>query len=120
MKLSKLVDALPFIVQLSNMNLKITEAFNLKKLNSLLQPNLDSFGECRNTIIEKYSTTNSDGTYTTPPENQEIFKREMVELMNTDIEDFNKTKIEITEDMKFSAAGLLVLEPFIDFIGLEV
>lgn len=99
-KISTLIDAIPALRKLNNLDLPLKTSYKVFKLVEAVNAELGFFTEKREAIQKK--ADNRDA--------------EIAELVNQDVElDAERITIIITDDLRLSAADLAALMPFVDF-----
>lgn len=92
MKLGTLVNSKESLIKFSKQNLPIEISWELSKLLTKVLPEITSFETLKNNKIISYGETlkDKDGKDTdqvkVKPENEEIFRNEIIELLDKDIE----------------------------------
>ena len=99
-KIGNLIDAVPALRKLNNLDLPLKTGFKVFKLVEAVNAELAFFTEKREAIQKKADNRDS----------------EIQELVNQEVElDAAKVTIIMTDDLRLSAADIAVLMPFIDF-----
>ena len=114
MKMKELVDALPSIRKIAGQDLSAKTLYRVSLLLDRFEGQLKAYDETRGKLIEKYCDT-SDGKVTPKKETASDFEREMLELldMELDMENVKVVEIPADEDFKISYADLCAMSGFI-------
>jgi hypothetical protein len=95
-KLNKIVNSIQSLKSLSTQTTTAKQAFRLARALNAIQAELDIFDETKNTTAKKYQTTTAEGALEITPENAELFKKEILELLDEELE-INIDLIPISE-----------------------
>ena len=121
--LKDIVDSQEIMRSLSNKPLRGRAAFKVGRLLKKLETELTVFNDTRVRLIETYAKKNEDGTYATNDKNEyqfdadnaNKFVEEINKLLLETIEiDVNPILIDEIEELDFTPADMVMLEPFIE------
>lgn len=85
-KLIRIVNSIQSLKSLSQQTTSAKSAFKLARALNAIQAELDVFEETKNTTAKKYQTDTPEGTLEMTPENAELFKKEILELLDEELE----------------------------------
>jgi hypothetical protein len=114
MKIRELVDALPSIRKLSNQDLRAKTLYRVSLLLDRFDGELKSYDTAREKLIEKYCDT-AEGKVIPKKGSESDFEREMLELLDMELDTANLKPVEIPadEDFRISYADLCAMNGFI-------
>lgn len=114
MKIRELVDALPSIRKLSNQDLRAKTLYRVSLLLDRFDGELKGYDTAREKLIEKYCERKGERVVP-KAEHAEEFEREMLELLETEIDTDGVKPVEIPadEDVRLSYSDLRLLEGFV-------
>lgn len=116
MKMKTLVDALPSIRKIAGQDLRAKTLYRVSLLLDRFDGELKAYDETREKLIEKYCDKDKkDGKVIPKPECAADFEREMLELldMEIDMDVMKPVEIPADEDIRISYADLCLLSEFI-------
>lgn len=114
MKMRELVDAVPSIRKIAEQDLSAKTLYRVSLLLDRFESELKAYDETRNKLIEKYC--DRDGEKITPKkETVADFEKEMVDLLDMELDTANVKPVEIPadEDFRISYADLCAMNGFI-------
>ena len=113
MKLKTIILAIPALSKLAAGDLSLRLAYQLKRLISALQEELDFFAEQRRKIFEKYGAV--DGSF--PAESESAAMAELDELLELEVTpEVEVLDIPVSENLRLSVNDLDFLAFFVHFI----
>jgi len=114
MKMKSLVDALPSICKIAGQDLHAKTLYRVSLLLDRFDKELKAYDETREKLIEKYCDK-KDGKVIPKPDCAADFEREMLELLDMEIDMNGMKPVEIPadEDIRISYADLCLLGEFI-------
>ena len=114
MKFYELVKAEPTLRKISAQNLPVKTLYSVYHLMKELDKNLQFYYMRRADICDKYAEE-KDGKFVPKPEHKEEFEKQMLELLNLDVETGDIKPVRIPADDKFrlSCDDLAAIEEFI-------
>ena len=114
MIMKTLVDALPSIQKIASQDLHAKTLYRVSLLLDKFDSELKAYDDTRRKIIDKYCVVEGDKTIP-KPECEKVFEKEMLELLNMEIDmtDVKHVEIPMDEDIKISYADLHLLKEFI-------
>ena len=114
MKMKSLVDALPSIRKIAGQDLHAKTLYRVSLLLDRFDKELKAYDETREKLIEKYCDR-KDGKVIPKPDCAADFEREMLELLDMEIDMNGMKPVEIPadEDIRISYADLCLLSEFI-------
>ena len=114
MKIRELVDALPSIRKLSGQDLRAKTLYRVSMLLDRFDGELKSYDTAREKLIERYCERKGD-KIVPKPEYAEEFEREMLELLDTEIDMDGVKAVEIPadEEVRLSYSDLCLLDGFV-------
>ena len=95
-KLSKIVSSVPAFKNLTQQTTNAKTAFRLAKMLNIIQAELDLFETTKNNIATKYQIKSEQGNIQIPEENAELFKKEILELLDEEVE-LNIEQLPVSE-----------------------
>lgn len=109
-KLSKIVNSVPAFKTITSQATIAKSAFRLAKVLNTIQVELDAFETAKNTISAKYQET-VDGKIQIPESKAEDFKKEIIDLLEEDIE-LNCEPLNITDlaGMNITISNMMLME----------
>ena len=122
-KISDLLNSAETLQKLSQKDFKAKLAWSIARLLKSAESEIQSFNETRMNLIKKYGEKDENGELITDensnckivPELIETFSKELNELMDSEVEiNGNKLKMELLEEVEFTPAEMVILEPFIE------
>ena len=112
--LKKIVNAKDVFVKLSQKTLPVKESYNIAKLIRAVDAELAVYNSERMKLFKKYGELIEDGKkYRVLPENEELFYKELNELLEQEVELAVKP-VCLMSDLFISAQELLAIEDFIE------
>lgn len=123
LKIGQLLDSIETLKQLSGEPLKARVAFMIARIIKETDTEVTNYNETRSNLINKYGKKNEDGTLEVDsknnvqfePEDVPTFNAELSDLLNTTITlNADKIKMDDLENLEFTPAEILMLEPFIE------
>lgn len=116
MKLRQIINAVPALTKLANADMGLQNSYNLQKLLSSLQTEIEFFNEHKMKIASKYGTVKENGLVDIPKEKEAEAQSELDELLELDVQTVVTTiKIPITENVQLSANDIGILTTFVEF-----
>ena len=114
MKIRELVDAVPSIRKISAQDLRAKTLYRVSLLLDRFDGELKSYDDVREKLIAKYCDRKGDRVVPRA-ECAEEFEREMLELLDTDIdmEGVKPVEIPADEDVRLSYTDLRLLDGFV-------
>lgn len=114
MKMRNLVDAIPSIHKIANQDLRARTLYRVSLLLDRFEGELKTYDEVRRKLIEKYCEE-VEGKIIPKTETAAEFEREMLELLDTEVDTEGLKTVEIPadEDIRISYADLTMLGEFI-------
>lgn len=115
MKTKNLVDALPSIRKIAGQDLRAKTLYRVSLLLDRFDKELKAYDETREKLILKYCDR-KDGKVVPKPDCAADFEREMMELldMEIDMNGMKTVKIPADEDIRISYTDLCLLGEFIE------
>ena len=122
-KIQDLLNSTDALQKLSKMNLKARLAWQVAKLLKVVDEEMQDFNKTRVEVIRKYGNKDENGELITDEkgnckvegENLVAFTKELNELTDTMLSlNVNRLKIKELEELDFTPAEMVQLEPFID------
>lgn len=115
MKIRTLVDALPSIRKIAEQDLHAKTLYRVSLLLDRFEGELKAYDSTREKLIEKYCDR-KDGKIVPRPDCAADFEREMLELLDTeiDMEGIKVVEIPSYEDIRISYTDLCTLKEFIE------
>ena len=122
-KLQDIMESQEVMRTLSNKQLRGRTAFKVARLLKKLEAELTTFNETRVKIIEQYAKKDENGEFITnekneyqfDPEQANKFVEEINKLLSEEIQvDANPILLSEIEDLDFSPAEIVALEPFME------
>ena len=122
-KIQDLLNSTDALQKLSKMNLKARLAWQVAKLLKVVDEEMQDFNKTRVEVIRKYGNKDENGELITDEkgnckvegENLGSFTKELNELTDTMLSlNVNRLKIKELEELDFTPAEMVQLEPFID------
>ena len=110
LKLSEIVGNIEGIKALAVVELPIKVSYNIKRLVRKLQPEIDTYQEARNAIINELGELDekTKETKVVDPEKLKEFAKRVTELLEVEVEiDFEPIKISDLGDIKVSSNALV-------------
>ena len=123
LKIGQLLDSIETLKQLSGEPLKARVAFIVARIIKETDAEVTNYNETRTNLINKYGKKNEDGSLAVDAQNNvqfdpadaPAFNTELNELLNTTITlTADKIKMDDLENLEFTPAEILTLEPFIE------
>jgi len=106
---------IPVINKLIEKPLEITESYKLVRFAKSLRENEEIFNKAKLKVFEKFGEKNKEGNWEIKDEKkQEEATKELDKLLDIEEEYDLDSKIKIPEDIKLSAAEILLLEDIIE------
>lgn len=114
MKLYQLVNAEPTLRKISAQNLPVKVLYSVYCVIRKLNENLEFYYTERNEICRKYAEE-KDGKFVPKPEHKEEFEKQMLELLNLEVEagDIKPVRIPADDKLRLSCDDLAAIEEFI-------
>ena len=114
MKMKELVDALPSIRKIAGQDLSAKTLYRVSLLLDRFEGQLRAYDETRNKLIEKYCDT-AEGKVIPKKGSESDFEREMLELLDMELDMANVKPVEIPadEDFRISYSDLCAMNGFI-------
>lgn len=114
MKFYQLVDAEPTLRKISAQNLPVKVLYSVYCLIRKLNENLEFYYTERNEICRKYAEE-KDGRFVPKPEHKGEFEKQMLELLNLEVEtgDIKPVRIPADNTLRLSCDDLAAIEEFI-------
>lgn len=114
MKLYELVKAEPALKKISSQNLPMKVLHSVYCLTKKLNENLEFYYTERGEICRKYAEE-KDGRFVPKPEYKSEFEKQMLELLNLDVEigGIKPVKIPADDKLRLSCDDLAAIEEFI-------
>jgi hypothetical protein len=114
MKMKNLVDAIPSIRKIANQDLRARTLYRVSLLLDRFEGELKTYDEVRGKLIARYCDT-VDGKVIPRKETSADFEKDMLELldMELDMENIKIVEIPEDEDFKISYADLCAMNGFI-------
>lgn len=116
MKIRTLVDALPSIRKIAEQDLHAKTLYRVSLLLDRFDGELKAYDSTREKLIEKYCDRKKDGKVIPRPDCAADFEREMLELLDAeiDMEGIKVVEIPSSEDIRISYTDLCTLKEFIE------
>lgn len=120
MKMRTLVDAIPSIRKIANQDLHAKTLYRVSLLLDKFDRELKTYDEIKEKLIEKYCVR-KDGKVIPKPEYADVFEKEMLELLDMEIDtkDIKTVEIPADEDIRISYTDLCLLGEFIKIKSAE-
>ena len=121
--LQNILESQETMQQLSTKALRGRTAYQVARLIKKLETELTTYNDTRLKLIERYAKKKDDGSYELnnnneyqfTPENMQIYVGEINNLLQEQIEiDANPLSLNDLEDLEFTPAEMVALEPFIE------
>ena len=114
MKMKNLVDAVPSIRKIATQDLRAKTLYRVSLLLDRFDGELKAYDETKNKLIEKYCNV-TDGKVTPKADCAADFERELLELLDMEIDMKGVKPVEIPadEDVRLSYSDLSLLGEFI-------
>lgn len=119
----KIIEAVMPMAELMKVKMKLSESIGVSKLLRRLREEESIYNEQRIKILKHYGKLNKEGNaYEVPEEKREQATKELIELINMEIDLGEKLKVTVNEsnaDTSFIGENLYRLIDFIDFVVEE-
>jgi hypothetical protein len=114
MKIYELVRAEPTLKKISACELPIKTLYGLYRVIRGLDEKLNFYYTTRGRICSRYADE-VNGSYVPKPEHKDVFEREMLELLNLDVDmaDIKPVVIPADDNLRLSCDNLAAVEEFI-------
>ena len=122
-KLNDLINSTETLQKLAKKDFKAKLAWTIAKLLKLVENEIQGFNDTRMNLINKYGVKDAEGQLITDDKGNckieadslEQFTNELNELLDTEVElNINKIDMNLLEDIDFTPADMVALEPFVD------